>query len=269
MAKFTYAVVIPSWNGVDLLKQNLPSVLKLPLKEIIVVDDHSPQNDSDFVTQNFPQVKVLRNEKNYGFGTTVNRGVAAASADIIIALNLDASPSPDIIKHIDHHFHDPQVFAVSLAETQFGPTSLTFTSGYLTHEPISPRPRQTSPTFWVSGGSGAFRREYWNELGGLDPIYDPYYWEDIDLCYRAQQRGYQTLWEPKAHVDHIHESTIGVHVPPKRKLRVQERNHLIFTWKYLSWRQWPIHLLCLLIRLIKHPGYFRIFFMALFRIIRH
>lgn len=266
MTKFTYSVVIPSWKGIPLLKKNLPAVLNLSAEEVIIVDDFSPDNDIDFLKQNFPQVKVSRNERNYGFGTTVNRGVAQATTDIVVLLNLDVNPAPDLISRLNKHFQDPRVFAVSFAEQEFGPNLLTFTSGYLTHTPIQPTPRVISPTLWVSGGSGAFRRQYWHQIGGLDPIYDPFYWEDIDLCFRASQKGWLNLWDPQARVEHVHESTIGKHVSPKYKKRIQERNHLIFTWKYLSFWQWPSHLLHLTIRLIKHPGYAMIVGMALARI---
>lgn len=261
----TYSIVIPSWKGISLLKQNLPAVLKLPAMEVIVMDDASPENDIEFLQQNFPQVKAYRNEKNFGFGTNVNRGVAKATGDIIILLNLDARPAPDLLSHLEQHFLDPKVFAVSFAEQEHGPSRMIFKDGYISHQPILPIPATTSSTFWVSGGSGAFRRSTWNELGGLDPIYDPFYWEDVDLCIRASQSGYQLLWEPQARVEHHHESTIGKHIKPTFKTRIQERNHLLITWKHMTLAQWPVHVFFLIKRMIQHPGYLRIMTMALSR----
>lgn len=262
----TYSVVIPSWKGIALLKQNLPAVLKLPVSEVIVVDDASPENDADFLREHFPQVKVFRNEKNFGFGTTVNRGVSQATSDIVILLNLDAKPSPQLLNTLTQDFSERDVFAVSFAEPEFGPSRMIFRNGYIAHEPVIPRPQSLSPTFWVSGGSGAFRRSLWNQLGGLDPIYDPFYWEDVDLCVRAAKAGYRLLWDPQATVEHQHESTIGKHIQPLFKTRIQERNHLLLTWKHMHLSQWPVHLIFLIKRLILHPGYLRIVFMALKRL---
>ncbi len=269
MAKFTYSVVIPSWNGINHLKINFPQIFKLPVNEFIIIDDHSPQNDYRYIQKHFPTVNVMRNEKNFGFGTTVNRGVALATTDIVILLNLDAVPALDILNYLDDDFKNPEVFAVSLSESQFGPTEQTFSQGYITHRPILPRPTTVTKTMWVSGGSGAFRKKYWDQLQGLDSIYDPFYWEDIDICTRATHRGWINLWDPDACVQHEHEKTIGVYIDKNYKTKIQERNHLLFTWKFLSISQWTIHLFFLFFRLIKHPGYFRIVFHALTRKIKH
>ncbi len=269
MTKFTYSVVIPTWNGLDHLKTNLPQILKLPVNEFIIIDDHSPQNDYQYIKNYFPDVIVRRNEKNFGFGTTVNRGVALATSDIVILLNLDAIPSLDILHFLDTDFSDPSIFAVSLSEPQFGPTVASFSQGYITHNPMIPRPKVITQTMWVSGGSGAFRKKYWDQLQGLDSIYDPFYWEDIDICMRASKLGWINLWNPNAHVQHEHEKTIGVYVDKTYKIKIQERNHLLFTWKFLTFQQWPIHIFFLFLRLIKHPRYSKIIFFALKRKINH
>ena len=82
---------------------------------------------------------------------------------------------------------------------------LWFQNGCFMHQKASDF--TSGETAWVSGGSGLFDRERWLELGGFDERFAPAYWEDIDLSYRAKQKGWQVLFESKAIVFHKHEST--------------------------------------------------------------
>ncbi len=90
-------------------------------------------------------------------------------------------------------------------------------------------------TLWVSGGSGAFRKSIWDKLGGLDPLYNPYYWEDIDLSYRAVKSGYSIVFEPTSTVIHEHEkgSIKTQHTADKITARAY-RNQFIFVWKNIT-----------------------------------
>ena len=65
------------------------------------------------------------------------------------------------------------------------------------------------PTLFASGGHSAYRRDRFLEMGGFDPLFAPFYWEDVDLCYRAWKRGWKILFEPRSAVLHDHQSTIG------------------------------------------------------------
>jgi GT2 family glycosyltransferase len=258
------SVIIPAWRGIELLRQNLPAILKLKADQVIVVDDASPTNDGEYIKQNFPDVSVLTNAHNLGFGRSVNRGVSQADGDIILLLNQDVNPSKDLLKYLEPDFQDDQVFGVSLAEEQFGPSEGIFANGYIAHRPIKPVPKKPTSTFWVSGGSGAFRKSIWDQLGGFDPLYDPGYWEDVDLCYRALKQGWKLLWDPRAQVEHEHETSFGSKAFGQlRKQRLQERNQLLFTWKNLQdhnlRRQ---HFAQLVQRVVKHPGYLRIVWAA-------
>ncbi len=264
----TFSVVIPAWRGIEQLKKNLPAVLKMGADEVIVGDDASPENDAEFVKQHFPSVKVYRNKTNLGFGSNVNKGFQQARGEVVVLLNQDVKPQPDILKFLKEDFRDPQVFGVSLAEQHFGPTKGAFQDGFIVHQPIKPRPQKVTLSFWVSGGTGSFRKKYWDQLGGFDPIYDPGYWEDLDIGYRAQKRGWKVLWDPRAKVYHEREQSFGgEHFDQTYKSRLQERNHLLFNWKNLQDRGLLIsHCRGLLKRVINHPGYLRIVILALMRL---
>ncbi|MBI2066259.1 glycosyltransferase family 2 protein [Candidatus Woesebacteria bacterium] len=266
------SIVIPNFNGRELLEKNLPFVLKAKenqeneIIEIIIVDDGSIDESVNFIRNNFPDVKIIKHKINRGFSATVNTGVRTAKGELITLLNNDVIPSEDFLKTALPHFKDDKVFAVSLHEKGYAWARGIFKDGYIEIAP-GEETNQAHLSFWVSGGSGVFRRSYWMKLGGMDEkLLSPFYWEDIDLCYRAAKKGWLNLWEPDANIVHKHESTISK-FSKKYVERVRERNQLLFTWKNLtSPNLFRKHMIGLFKRLAAHPGYLRIILMAFFRI---
>lgn len=249
------AAIIPNWQGRALLEKNLPSVLRVGFDQVIVVDDASTDDSVEFLQKNFPIVQIVRHKENKGFASTVNDGVSASTADIVFLLNTDVVPNANIIKPTLLHFSDPQVFGVSLGEVGYSYAIPRVKNGFVGHTP-GPKSEKPHNTFWISGGSGAFRREMWQKLGGLDEMFNPFYWEDLDLSFRALKRGWKLIWEPKAKVEHKHESTINTkHFSKKYMDYIKERNQLLFHWKNMEfWWLLTKHLPGLLMRL-THPGY--------------
>lgn len=260
------SVVIPNWKGRKLLERNLPAVLGIGADEVIVVDDASPDESSEFIKKHFKEVKLIQHKKNRGFAQAANTGVAYSNGDIILLLNPDVRPRPGLIEKVLLHFQDEQVFGVSFAESKWSWARGFWKDGFVEHEP-GKRTKEAHPTFWVSGGSGAFRKSIWNKLGGMDKIFAPFYWEDIDLSYRAAKRGYKLLWEPEARVLHKHEAIISKNFPKSYIDFIWQRNQLIFIWKNItSARLIRQHLTSLVLRLIKSPGYLKVIFAALVKL---
>jgi len=270
--KLEASVVIPNYNGKGLLEKNLPKVLAClenkanRIKEIIIVDDASTDGSVKLIKEKFPEIKLIKHRINRGFSATVNTGARMAKGRLIVLLNNDVVPKEDFLISVFPHFRNKNVFAVSLHEKDFSWAKGKFENGFIVHGP-GPKTRKAHQTFWVSGGSGVFRRSQWMKLGGMDEkLFSPFYWEDLDLCYRAAKRGWGLLWEPKARVEHKHESTIS-RWPKKYVQRIQERNQLLFTWKNLtSPYLFRRHIAGLLNRMVRRPGYIRIVFMALLKI---
>ncbi len=266
------SIVIPNFNGEELLKKNLPLVLKAkanPLNEIteiIIVDDGSIDGSVSLIKSNFPEVKLIKHRLNRGFSASVNTGARTAKGDLIALLNNDVIPSENFLVAVFSHFKDDKVFGVSLHEKGYAWARGIFKDGYIEIAP-GEETNQAHLSFWVSGGSGVFRRSYWMKLGGMDEkLLSPFYWEDIDLCYRAAKRGWFNLWEPDANVVHKHESTISK-FSKKYVERIREKNQLLVLWKNLTSPNLSRrHVVGLLKRLLAHPGYLRIILMALFRI---
>src|SRR3989344_8698215 len=202
------ALVIPNWNGAEKLRKHIPNVLIASkfcgVEEIIVSDDASTDESVRILDQEFPEVRVVKREKNGGFASNVNFGVSQTKADFTVLLNNDASPAKDFLKSLMPHFKDPKVFSIG-CNTGGVWNKAKFENGFFWHMQADVDLgdiKEAHQTLWASGGSAVFRRSIWDELGGLDALFDPFYEEDLDLGYRARKRVYINLWEPKAIVEH-------------------------------------------------------------------
>ena len=249
------SIVIPNYNGEKILQKNLPKVLEAVKDykngnvEIIIPDDPSTDNSKQVIAAFIKSIKDKhiigktienKNKTEGGFSKNVNRGVALATGDILILLNSDVAPHKNFLQPLLLHFSDEKVFAVGCMDESIeeGKTVLrgrgigSWQRGFLVH--TKGKFNKTN-TLWVSGGSSAFRKDIWDKLGGLDPLYNPFYWEDIDLSYRAQKAGYKTLFEAKSVVLHEHEQgAIKTKFKPAHVRKIAYRNQFTFVWKNIT-----------------------------------
>jgi GT2 family glycosyltransferase/glycosyltransferase involved in cell wall biosynthesis len=255
------SVVIPNWNGRDLLEKYLPSVIAAlggnPANEIIVVDNASSDGSAAFVQERFPEVRVLPLERNYGFGGGSNAGVRAARNGIVVLLNSDMRVDPDFLGPLLAGFRDERVFAVSCQIFFSDPNrrreETGLTQGWwrdgalrLSHR-IDEEVRDLYPCFYGGGGSCAFDRRKFLELGGFDPVLAPFYLEDADLGFMAWKRGWQVLYQPRSAVYHEHRGTIGKHFTSEQINAVYQKNFVLFAWKNIhDWRKLAAHFACAL-----------------------
>lgn len=267
------SIIIPNYNGKGLLEKNLPSILtakknrKNYIEEIIIVDDGSSDESVQFLKRKYKkQIRLVVHKKNRGFSATVNTGARTARCELLCLLNSDVEVTKDFLEFVIPHFKDDKVFAVSLHERGYGPALGKFEQGFIGHSGGAEK-KTAQDTFWVSGGSGVFRRDLWMKLGGMnEKLYSPYYWEDVDLGYMALKRGYKLLWEPRAMIIHEHEGSINATQKRSYKSRIQERNHLLFNWKNLTSNNLrKKHWSELFRRVSQHPGYLRVVAMAILK----
>lgn len=266
------SVIIPNYNGQALLAQHLPAVLRTMRAgdQLVVIDDHSTDDSWSWLTQFFQaqpdhgqsefdgerqsgiwqvrgqrgQVLLLRNQDNQRFGRSCNLAVQLAAHQYIFLINSDVAPQPGVIDQLLTHFGDPRVFAVGCMEheqsaqgelTYGGKNQLAFQRGLFTHARASEF--SSGPTAWASGGSSMFDRQKWLALGGFDPAYHPAYWEDVDLSFRAKQRGWQVLFDDQAVVDHNHESTNRSAFGQRQMQAMSWQHAQTFTWRHANWWQ--------------------------------
>lgn len=239
------SVVIPNWNGRDLLEKYLPSVVEAmsgnPANEIIVVDNGSTDGSADYLRQHFPQVTLLALPENLGFGGGSNAGFRAAKNDIVVLLNSDMRVDPGFLQPLLDGFTDELVFAVSCQIFFSDPNrkreETGLTQGWWSRGGLRVRhydePQVTTPfpCFYGGGGSCAFDRRKFLSLGGFDHLLRPFYLEDTDLGYLAWKRGWKVLYQPASKVWHEHRGTIGKKFSRAYIDAVIQKNFVLFTWK--------------------------------------
>jgi GT2 family glycosyltransferase/glycosyltransferase involved in cell wall biosynthesis len=253
----TASVVIPNWNGRDLLEKYLPSIVTALAgnsgNEIVVVDNGSTDGSADFVRTRFPQVNLVTLPRNLGFGGGSNAGFLAAKNDIVVLLNSDMRVAPDFLAPLLKGFRDPLVFAVSCQIFFSDPnkpreeTGLTQgwwqDGGLRVRHRIDPGIDDLFPCFYGGGGSCAFDRRKFLELGAFDRLLEPFYLEDTDLGYLAWKRGWKVLYQPRSVVYHEHRGTIGKRFREEQIQAVLKKNYLLFCWKNIhEWGKLVPHL---------------------------
>jgi O-antigen biosynthesis protein len=267
--KPTIDIIIPSFNGKYLLEKHLPQVFQNSdfLRKIIIIDNGSTDGSVEWLKENYPEVIIVKNSSNLGFTKPINQGVAVSKSDYIVLLNNDVHPEKDYLRNILHFFEDEKVFAVSFNENGSSwplvrwEGKIQFTRGE----------DKTTPMYsaWASGGSAIFRRSIWDKLGGLNEIYAPFYWEDIDIGYRAWKMGYKIIWDKDSLVLHEHEST-AKKINPTYLSTIKQRNELLFNWINVTDKNLVRdHRAFLLSESLRHPGFTRIIFTALLRYLFH
>lgn len=237
------SLVIPNYNGKTLLKKNLPGVLKACQEwaetgwEVIVVDDASTDDSVAFLKENYPQIKIVTHEKNKRLAAACNSGVKKAKGEIIVLLNNDVSPEPGFLKPLLKHFKNPKVFAVGCKEKDVRQGRLVYSGrglgefkrGFFFHRRA--KNQNKKDTLWTVGGSMAVNRKKWLELGGMDTLFRPAYYEDIDLSWRARKKGWRVLFEPRSVVNHHHETTNILTFGRKQMTKYAYKNQFLFVWK--------------------------------------
>lgn len=239
------SVVIPNWNGRDLLEKYLPSVVEAlahnPKNEVIVVDNGSTDGSADYLRKHFPSVRVLALPKNLGFGGGSNAGFRAATNDIVVLLNSDMRVAPDFLQPLLDGFADDKVFAVACQIFFSDPNKIREETGltqcWWDHGRLGARHRLDNkvtglyPCFYPGGGSSAFDRRKFLELGAFDHLLKPFYLEDTDLGLLAWKRGWKVFYQPASHVWHEHRGTIGRTHSATYIQNTIQKNFLLFLWK--------------------------------------
>lgn len=256
------SVIIANWNGAAHLRVCLDA-LRLqtqPDFEIIVVDNGSNDGSPEMVKQEYPEVRLLALEENYGFVIACNRGAELARGEVLVMLNNDTEPEPGWLAALCRALAEhPEAGAAASKLLLFDRRDTLHSAGDTLGPDFMPQNRgvweidrgQYDRQSWVfgpCGGAAAYRREVWEPLGGFDERLFMYL-EDVDLAWRMQRAGWKTVFAPAARVYH-HLSASGGGVIASYYVG---RNTILLHRRYLSLKQW----------LRALPSHLRVFWQAL------
>ncbi|MFQ5671930.1 MAG: glycosyltransferase family 2 protein [Nitrospinales bacterium] len=278
-------LIITNWNGVDLLRECLPSIIAAVERdtahsyEIMVIDDCGTDGSLEMLAREFPAVRGERTPRNLGFQEANNYAVKLAGSRLVMPMNNDIKLDERALFHLAAHFDDGEVFAVSGKFFDFDRTTFLygnrggfFRRGHF-HLYEKP-PDDDSQTLFACGGAFMVDRKRYLQLGGFEPMYHPLYYEEIDLSYRALKRGWEVRYEPRAIAYHKVRGTIGRQEKQRRIGLISARNNYLFVWKNILDPAMTVSFLffipLFLVRdLLRLKGRFWIaFFMALGRLPR-
>ncbi|NCN50954.1 MAG: hypothetical protein COU67_00800 [Candidatus Pacebacteria bacterium CG10_big_fil_rev_8_21_14_0_10_44_54] len=237
------SVIIPSYNGRTLLEKNISTILNQleSYDEVIVVDDGSQDDTQAYIVERLghPQVRVYSIASNARFARAANHGVEAANNAYIFLCNNDVRLQEHCLTRLRSHIGVDNLFAVGCLEYEdhiggkkSGKNKLWFSRGLYQHSAADTF--ESGPTAWASGGSALFDRQKWLQLGGFDEKFSPAYWEDVDLSFRAHQRGWLVLFDADAVVLHKHETTNAAIFGKQHLETISWKHGQYFTWKHAS-----------------------------------
>ncbi|MGH9949906.1 MAG: glycosyltransferase family 2 protein [Pyrinomonadaceae bacterium] len=268
------SIVIPNWNGRELLADYFGSVVAAAAEfrarhdaevEVIVVDDASTDDSRDWVRANYGNhavVRLIELENNVGFLRAVNRGFQEAKNDVVFLLNNDVKAEIGCIAPLLPHFADNYVFAVCCHAGRIDSDRLdgggklgSFERGFwrvfLNYDVLKSDEYSELISFFGSGGYTAYDRKKLEQIGGFQDCLAPIYWEDVEICYRAWKRGWKVIYEPDSRVAHKGSATMGKRARRPEMAIITERNRLLMTWINLhDKRMFASHLGRLTLKLI-------------------
>jgi GT2 family glycosyltransferase len=246
------AIVILNWNGVQLLRQFLPSVIqfsKTDFTQIIVADNGSTDESLSVIENEFPEVKILDLKQNYGFARGYNEALKLIDADYFVILNSDvevtsdwldapirlmesdnsiAAVQPKILSY-NQKTHFEYAGAAGGFIDRYG---YPFCRGRIFNELEADLGQydDTTDISWTTGACMFVRAKLFAEAGGFDADFWAHM-EEIDLCWRLRNRGSRIVYTPESTVYHVGGGTLSYDNP--HKLFLNFRNNLWLLYKNL------------------------------------
>lgn len=245
------SIVIPNYNGLDLLVKNIPYVISaltssgITNYEIIVADDASQDASASIIQQLYPQIIWVQNKKNKGFSSNINSGIDIASKDLVLLLNNDVQLQNDYFTHQLPYFKQEDTFGVMATIESIQGSTIQDAAKYpafdsfqldSTKNYILPN-QNLQYTLFLSGANALVDRLKLQELKGFNTLFDPYYSEDAELGIRAWRLGYKLYYEKKSICKHPNSSTIKKENKDKVKI-ISRRNKISLHYLHLETLDW-------------------------------
>lgn len=243
------SIIILNWNGKKFLKTCLDSLRKQTLKdfEVILVDNGSIDGSQEFIERNFPEVKLIELDKNYGVPKALNIGIIEAfknsKVKYVTLLNNDTKAEPNWIEELMKVVDSPENEKVGIFSSKillmdrpqiFDSAGLVFKNGYIQERGHGKRDRgQFDHKPNIVGASGAaslYKREMLDEIGLLREEFFGYY-EDSELAWRAWRNGWKARFVPSAVIYHKGRATTYQNEKIARRFKALDYRNLVWTVK--------------------------------------
>ncbi|MBK9730192.1 MAG: glycosyltransferase family 2 protein [Chitinophagaceae bacterium] len=245
------AVVILCWNGRKFLEEFIPSLLQFQSadSDIVVADNASTDDSVSFLLKNYPSVKIIRLEKNYGFAEGYNQAIRKIDSEFIVMVNQDVAVTenwlPPLISIMDSDHHigavHPRIHArlqpehfeyAGAAGGWIDKYGYTFCRGRVfdATEKDHNQYAHTAEVFWASGACMLVRKKVFEQLNGLDGDFFAHM-EEIDFCWRLKNAGYKIMYCPDSVIYHLGGGSLPHGNPFKTYLNF--RNNLVMIAKNL------------------------------------
>lgn len=243
------AVVILNWNGRKFLEQFIPKVVAYnpAYSEIIIADNCSTDDSVEWMTNHFPQIKIIKNASNGGFAKGYNEALSQLDAEYFVLLNSDVEVTDNwmdpIITLMDNDltiaacqpkirsYNEREKFEYAGAAGGFiDKWGFTFCRGRIfnTYENDLGQYDDTREVFWATGACLFVRASAWKEIGGFDEDFFAHM-EEIDLCWRLRNKEWKVMYCGSSTIYHIGGGTLTTKNPQKTFLNF--RNNLILLCK--------------------------------------
>jgi GT2 family glycosyltransferase len=239
------SVIVLSWNGQADLPECLAALDAQEFAdwEVLVVDNGSTDGSAELVREQYPHMRLIRNQDNLGFAAGNNRGLRVATGDVLVLLNQDTVVRPGWLQALVHAFEaDPHCGVVG-AKALYPDGRIQHAGGYVDARgeaahygyrgPDSGQFDEQREVDFVTGAALAMSRAALVEIGGLDEGFQHAYYEDVDWCYRAREAGYRVLYAPKAVL--VHKERSAGSAAGHDGMYHFHRNRLRFVFKH-----WPV-----------------------------
>lgn len=257
------SVVIPNYNGVRLFPHTMPTVfealstLQMPY-EVLVVDDCSPDGSAAFLQKEFPDVRVISNEKNSGFVLTANRGMRNAKYDLALLLNSDVKLTPHYFDNQFKYFERADTFGVmgriigwddniiqdGAKYPSFHGVKIKTSGNYLLENEEEMKSGLYS--MYLSGANALVDRKKFLEIGGLNEAFAPIYVEDYELSLKAWRMGWKCYYDHSSICRHQVSTTMRSKEKENYVKKIYNRNKMFLHAIHLSKgerRLWMMQLL--------------------------
>ena len=207
-------MIVLAWNGREDLPECLQSLQAQQFDdwEILVVDNGSTDGSAEYVRDHYPHVRLVCNEKNLGFAAGSNRGLRAATGDVLVLLNQDTAVRPGWLQALVDALAENPGCGVVGAKALYPDGRIQHAGGFVTsrgeashhgyREQDSGQFDEQREVDFVTGAALAISRAALERIGELDEGFQKAYYEDVDWCYRAREVGYRILCVPKAILVH-------------------------------------------------------------------